>query len=159
MRISPFAAFQGVENDPAHSPSASAPDGVLYGLPAEISVHRATPNESADWRWGATADRSYLDPAIGGQGGTPLGVGWTTGLRPRKERRAPLDGRTLVVKPGQANNPNTGQVGRDTFRSDLVTRVEALNGDYLPSQQAIAASFTGMAGHRGLALQREILAK
>lgn len=154
MRITPFAQFQGVYDDPAHSPAVTAPDGGEYGLPYETAVHHAGPNDMTGMEWQPTASHAYLEPAIGGMPGSPGGLGWTTGLRPRRERRPLFDGRTLVVAPGQAANPNIGQVGRDARGSDLASRVTALSTDYLPSLDVIAASFTHP---RGSALQRELM--
>lgn len=154
MRITPFAAFQGVYDDPAHSPAVTAPDGGEYGLPYETSVHRPNPNDHSGMSWQTTADQDYIKPSYGGEPGPPSGLGWTTGLRPRRERRPRFDGRTLVVAPGQARNPNIGAVGRDNRASELASRVGALSTDYLPSVDAIAASFTHP---RGSALQRELM--
>lgn len=155
QRMTPFAAFQGIEADPAHSPSTTSPEGGEYGLPFEDSTHRPHAEDNNGGWWAATANQEYITPSIGGKPGPTPGLGWTTGLRPRKERRPPLDGSTLVVPPNQARNPNIGAVGFDIRGATFGQRVEALNQDFLPSLDAIAASFT----HQGSsALMREIVA-
>ena len=143
MRITPFAAFQGVESDPAHSPSTTAPDGGEYGLPYEVSTHKPYPEDN-NGEWGSADISNRPDPAVGGQPGNDIGLGWTTGLRPRRERRPRFDGRTLVVAAGQAANPNVGAVGRDNRADDLSARVRSQDTNFLPPVDVIAASFTGM---------------
>jgi hypothetical protein len=138
----PFDAFNDDVSDPMYAPMLTT-DPLAYGLPDEVSTHKPYPEEhDGDW-WGATANQEYITPSIGGKVGPSVGYGWTTGIKPRKQVRSPLDGRTLVVAPGQANNPNVGQVGRDGHADRLAAGVAALNTDFLPPMDVISASFIG----------------
>jgi hypothetical protein len=158
--MTPFAAFQGIESDPANSPSLSAPDGGDYGLPLETATHKPYPEDVQPWRNNhgplGEADhnwRAAIHPAEGGQPGPTVGLGWTTGIKPNRANRRLFDGRTLVVGAQQANNPNVGRVGLDNHANRLAAGVGALSTDYLPTPDQIAASFTQP---RGSALVREL---
>lgn len=153
-RMTPFAAFQGIESDPANSPSLSVPDGGDYGLPYETATHRPYPEDVAAWRWEADHNwRAAIHPSEGGVGGPSIGLGWTTGIKPNRANRRLFDGRTLVVAANQAANPNVGRVGLDNHANRLAAGVGALSTDYLPTPDQIAASFTQP---RGSALVREL---
>ena len=138
----PFNVYDDDVADPGHSPAVTAPEGGEYGLPFEASTHVPYAHEAGGWWGAATANQEYLNPSVGGEAGRSVGLGWTTGLRPRKEKRPPLDGRVLVVAPGQADNPLIGQVGSDNRANRLIAGVGALSTDYLPPLDDIARSFT-----------------
>lgn len=91
----------------------------------------------------------YVAQDVGGQSGNANTLGYSTGLRPRKESRTPLTGRILVV-PNMGVHPVIGAVGRDNRANKLFAGVASQNSDYQPMTTAeIAAQFTG----RGVQLE------
>jgi hypothetical protein len=93
------------------------------------------------------------DPTVGGQTTQRDQLGWTTGLRLSRAFRQRFTGATLVV-PNMGAHPAVGPVGYSTRSQRLANGVQALSTDFLPSTEAIAASFVSP----GLnAVQREML--
>lgn len=93
------------------------------------------------------------DPSVGGETTQADQLGWSTGLRFARSLHQRFTGATMVV-PNMGAHPAVGPVGYSTRSQRLANGVAALSTDYLPSSEAIAASFVSP----GLnAVQREML--
>lgn len=98
---------------------------------------------TGQWSESFQGPSRYIDQTIGGRPGNGNTLGYSTGMRPRKESRTPLTGRVLVLK-NMGVHPVVGEVGRDNRANKLFAGVASQNTDYQPLTTAqIAAQFTG----------------
>lgn len=97
---------------------------------------------SGDWEESFQGVSRYVDQSVGGQPGNANQLGYSTGLKPRKESRTPLSGRVLVLN-NMGVHPVIGQVGRDNRANKLFAGVASQSADYTLTTEELAAQFTG----------------
>lgn len=97
---------------------------------------------SGDWTDSFRGFNKYVDQTVGGQAGNARTLGYSTGLRPRKESRTPMTGKVLTMN-NMGVHPVVGNVGRDNRANNLFAAVASQSADFTPSTEQIAAQFTG----------------
>lgn len=81
------------------------------------------------------------DPAIGGEPGRTVGLGYSTGLLPSRHHAQSFKGDVITV--GQPIPPIVGPVGYRDRSGKLSAAVAAQQNDYTPTSDAVAQMFTG----------------
>jgi hypothetical protein len=137
--------MNGTYGDPV--PTGSIPDYTL-GMPAavvdpnnHIRTAGSTPGMNrGDWPE-ASANFDYVSPAEGGQAGSVMRNGWSTGIAKLDRNVHHFTGRAVTFVRRNLQG-DTGPVGTDNHAGVLAAGVQSQVQQY-PSLQDIALSLTG----------------